>query len=164
MKCYFLRHGAAAESADWPGEDFDRPLTAAGRERMAGEAKAMARLSLHLEVIVTSPLVRAKQTAEIVAKALQLRDRLVEDDRLGLGFDPRRLASILVERAGAGAIMLVGHEPGMSTTIGHIVGGARIDFKKGSLACVSVHDPSTPHGELLWLVPPSVLAPAKGKR
>lgn len=124
---------------------------------MARQAKAMAKLSLALDVIVTSPLVRAKQTSKIVAEGLKVRDGLVEDERLGLDFDPSRLAGVLKEYRSANAVMLVGHEPSMSETIGHLIGGARIDLKKGALACVDVPDPSSLEGELVWLVPPKVL-------
>jgi phosphohistidine phosphatase len=158
MRCYFLRHGIAAEAGEFHGRDFDRPLTDEGHERMVREAKTMAALSIELDVILSSPLVRAKQTAAIVAKELKVRDRLIEDTRLGLDFGPSPLASILKEHAQAKAILLVGHEPSMSHTVGRLIGGARIDFKKGSLALVDVPDPSTAGGELVWLIPAKVLA------
>jgi phosphohistidine phosphatase len=156
VKCYFLRHGPAADAQTWRGADDDRPLTADGKKRVAREAKTLAALALDLDAIVTSPLLRAKQTAEIVANALKLP--VVEDTRLGLGFGIRALRTVLADRSEAGAILLVGHEPSMSTTIGSVIGGARIDLKKGALACVDFPDPDTLEGELLSLVPPKVLA------
>ncbi|MBV8372082.1 MAG: histidine phosphatase family protein [Candidatus Eremiobacteraeota bacterium] len=156
MKCYFLRHGLAGDPEQWPGDDFARPLTAAGEQRMAREAKTLAALALDLNIILTSPLVRAKQTAAIVAEKLDVR--VAEDARLGSGFNTRALGEILHERAQASAIMLVGHEPSMSATIGSVVGAARLDLKKGGLACVNFDDPDHPAGELLWLVPPKILA------
>ncbi|MGA8533773.1 MAG: phosphohistidine phosphatase SixA [Candidatus Tumulicola sp.] len=158
MKCYFLRHGLAGDPEQWPGDDFDRPLTPEGRARMEREAKTLAALSLDLDVILTSPLVRAKQTATIVAEKMKIAGRLVEDARLGIGFGSNALEAILHERAGSEAIMLVGHEPSMSRTIGAVVGGARIDFKKGGVACVRFDDPQSLAGDLLWLLPPKVLA------
>ena len=157
MRCYFLRHGIAADREEWRGPDADRPLTDDGRKRMIREAKTMAALELGLDVIVTSPLVRAKQTAAIVAAKLDLRDRLVEDGDAGLDFDRGRLARILKKHPSADAVMLVGHEPSMSETLGDLIGGARIDFKKGSLACVDLDEPSSLHGVLLWVLPPKVL-------
>lgn len=156
MKVYFLRHGIAADREEWKGNDFDRPLTREGRERMQREAKTIARLDLELEAIVTSPLVRAKETAEIAAEPLKMRPEA--DERLGPGFDVRRLGEILRAHAGADAIALVGHEPNMSETIGEIVGGARVDLKKGGLACVEIDDAREVTGTLLWLIPPKILA------
>lgn len=158
MRCYFLRHGLAAEPGEWNGTDFDRPLTGAGRERMAREAQTMAGLSLDLDIILTSPLVRAKQTAEIVATELKMRERLREDRRLGGEFGPNHMAAILKDHSSAKAILLVGHEPGMSQTVGHLIGAARIDFKKGALARVDLLDPSSFKGALVWLIPPKLLA------
>lgn len=157
MICYFLRHGPARDAAQWQGSDDDRPLTEKGSERMAALAKRLAKMDLDIDFIITSPLVRAKQTATIVADALDLCDELVEDARLAGDFGPEALREILSERRNANAIVLVGHEPTMSMTIGHAIGGARIDFKKGAIACIDFPDPQSPHGELLWMAPPKIL-------
>ncbi len=163
MKCYFLRHGIAVDPEAWSGDDFDRPLTHEGRERMEREAKAIEDLSLDLDCIVTSPLLRAKQTAQIVAERLELTGKLVEDTRLGDGFNVERFAAIVRERATAKAIMLVGHEPSMSLTIGRAVGNASIELKKAALAGIEIGDPASPNGTLFCLIPPKVLV-ALGKR
>lgn len=158
MRCYFLRHGLAADAQQWKGDDGDRPLTNEGKRRMEREAKTLAALDLEIEAIVTSPLLRAKQTAAIVAAALGLRDRAIEDERLGFGFDANALAAILRERAPTAAtVLLVGHEPSMSATIGALAGAERIVLKKGGLACVDISDESCSEGELVWLVPPKIL-------
>jgi len=161
VKLYFLRHGVAPDPQTWEGDDFVRPLTADGRKRMKREAKALAKLDLTLDLILTSPLVRAQQTAAIVAQRLNLQHRLVEDERLGPGFGAERLGAILREHSDAGALMLVGHEPSMSATIGEIVGGARIELKKGGLACVEV-DSAASSCTLAWLVSPKVLLGGPG--
>jgi phosphohistidine phosphatase len=158
MRCYFLRHGPAVDAGEWSGSDFDRPLTREGQERMTRAAKTIAALRPKIDVIVTSPLVRAKQTAAIVAQRLKLQDRLVEDARLGADFGPSRIAAILSDHRNADEVMLVGHEPGMSRTVGEIVAGAGIVFKTGTLACVDVPDPAALVGELVWLIPAKVLA------
>ena len=157
MNCYFLRHEIAVEPDEWTGRDFDRPLTHDGIERMKFEARAIAALSLQLDVIVTSPLLRARQTAEIVADRLKLRDEIVEDERLANGFDAKRLSEILGEHDKAEAIMLVGHEPTMSATIGRIVGDAQVELKKGAFAGVALSDASATRGTLSCLIPPKVL-------
>lgn|SRR5579872_7432636 len=158
MKLYFLRHGQAGDREDWAGDDFYRPLTTDGVKRMEREAETIEELDLELEIIITSPLVRAKQTAEIVAKKLKMKDRIVEDHDLGLDFTFERLRDILAGHRDKKAIMLVGHEPSMSRTIGQLVGGAKIELKKGGLAFVELASPSSGTGELVWLVPPKILA------
>lgn len=157
VELYFLRHGIAAEPDEWRGSDFDRPLTSEGRTRMGREAKSISKLDLDLDCILTSPLVRAKQTAQIVADVIKMSDRLVDDARLGPNFAIELLADILSERVKANAMMLVGHDPTMTKTIGRLVGGARIDLKKGGLALVRLPDLPSLNGELLWLAPPKLL-------
>ena len=152
MHCYFLRHGIAEEPAEWTGSDFDRPLTRAGRVRMEREAKAVAELQLDLELIVTSPLQR-----------LDMADALVEDERLAEGFDAERLGAILRGHGEVKSILLVGHEPAMSATIGKIVGSASVEMKKGALAGVELSGPAASTGMLVCLIPPKLLA-AVGKK
>jgi phosphohistidine phosphatase len=158
MKLYFLRHGVAVERPDWTGNDAERPLTEDGRERMVRSANVFARLDLALDAVLTSPLVRARQTADIVVEALKARDRLLVERRLGMGFNVDQLEEILRDHAGCEGLMLVGHEPGFSQTIGALIGGGRIVCRKGGLACVKLSDPTALQGELLWLIPPRVLA------
>jgi phosphohistidine phosphatase len=157
MMCYFLRHGPAGDKETWQGSDHDRPLTPDGKKRIAREAKTIAELELGIQLIVTSPLVRAQQTAQIVVDELDLRDALVQDERIGLGFSLGRLTDVLRDHPGVNALMLVGHDPSMSLTIGELIGGADIDFKKGGLACVDVTIGSPLHGRLAWLASPKLL-------
>jgi phosphohistidine phosphatase len=156
MKLYFLRHGEAGEPGEWQGEDALRPLTDEGRRRMTREARTLERLDFGVDRIISSPLVRAVQTAEIVATALRRRNRLVEDRRLGVDFGSEFLAEMLLEYEDARDLMLVGHEPSMSATIGRLIGGT-VELKKGGLARVDVHDRTQAHGVLDWLLPPRVL-------
>jgi phosphohistidine phosphatase len=158
MRVYFLRHGQAAARGDWSGDDHDRPLTETGVELMRREAEAIKRLDLALDVIVTSPWLRAAQTAEIVAEHLDMRSRLLRDERLGPGFDARKLEKILGENEMAAAVMLVGHEPDFSETVSELVGGGRIVVKKGALLRVDLPDHSVRRGQLVWLIPPPALA------
>ncbi|HET6276484.1 MAG TPA: histidine phosphatase family protein [Candidatus Cybelea sp.] len=163
MQVYFLRHGIAVDPEAWSGSDFDRPLTREGCDRMEREAKAIDELSLDLDCIVTSPLLRAKQTASIIAARLGMRSVIVEDPRLAGGFNLERLRAILTAHPGVSALMLVGHEPSMSETIGHAIGAASIELKKAALAGIEISSPSAPRGMLLFLIPPKVLV-ALGKR
>jgi phosphohistidine phosphatase len=158
VKLYFLRHGLALDRQDWREDDSKRPLTEEGMDRLKRTAATIAALGLELDVILTSPLVRAHQSAEIVATALQGKNKVLTDKRLGPGFDKNQLASILRDHPGAESLMLVGHEPGLSTTVSEVIGGGRIEIKKGGLACIKLIEPHGLRGELLWLIPPRLLA------
>ena len=153
---YLLRHGLADRSA-WRGDDFERPLTSAGRKRMARAADTMARLGLRPDVIISSPLIRAWQTAVIVAERLQVTDRLHKDDRVAFGFDARMVTEILATHPQAREVMLVGHEPTFSLIIGEITGGSEVVCKKGGLARIDLHREDPPAGILVWLIPPKAL-------
>ncbi len=150
MKLYFLRHGLA----DWPewdpAQDHERPLTTDGMKKMKAEAKAIEQLDLKLDAILSSPLTRAWQTADIVAEQLGVEAK--EEASLAPGFNLERLTEILQRYAAAQALMLVGHEPSFSMTIGQLIGGGRIVLKKGGLARVDVTSSDPLHGELVWLL------------
>jgi phosphohistidine phosphatase len=156
MKLYFLRHGRADRSA-WMGLDFERPLTEDGKERMLREADFIAQLNIGPDHILTSPLVRAYQTAEIVAERLNMLDLLTVDARLEPGFGPTDLAEILEEYPHADELLFSGHEPDFSLTISYLIGGGNIVCKKGSLARVDLVDAGPLAGELVWLIPPKAL-------
>ena len=157
MKLYFLRHGLAGQRTEWEGNDFDRPLTDEGKRRMVREAAAFRELKLDLDVIITSPLARAYQTAKIVAKQLSLLDRLITEELLKPGFGTDSLKEVIKKYADAKALMLVGHEPDFSTTISHIIGGGRVVCKKGGLAFVDMQKLPELTGELVWLITPKLL-------
>jgi phosphohistidine phosphatase len=157
VKIYLLRHGLADRS-QWNGPDHLRPLTPHGKARMAKEAQTINALQLGLTRILTSPLTRAYQTAEIVAQALDMQDALLEDERLGFGFGLQILSRILEPFSESEAVMLVGHEPSFSHTISQVIGGGAVVCKKGSLARLDLYSMNPPRGELVWLLPPKVLA------
>ena len=156
MKLYLLRHGIATDIDAWHGNDAERPLTPEGRRFMERAAKGMEDLGVHPDRIITSPLKRAKETAQIVAKRMQPAE-LVEDVRLAPSFDLKSLAQLLREYGNQETLMLVGHEPDFSRTIGKLIGEARVDLKKGGLARIDLDDASSARGELVWLMPPKSL-------
>ena len=157
MIVYFLRHGPAGSRSEWEGADALRPLTSDGRKTVGRAAEALARAGVIVDAIVTSPLVRARQTAEIAAAALGVvADDLVDDERLGHGFSKAALAGIVADRPGAQVLMVVGHEPEFSATIGELT-GADVVIKKAGVARVDL-DPDTMRGQLVWLLAPRILA------
>jgi phosphohistidine phosphatase len=158
MDLYFLRHGLAGKANEWQGDDWDRPLTEEGKARMARETVTMARLGLVPEVIVTSPLLRALETAGITAQGLPGRPEVVIDKQLVPGFGVKQLAKILARHVGRQSVMLVGHEPDFSRTIGALIGGGRVVCKKGGLIWLDLRDPTVMAGELVAVIPPRMLA------
>ena len=121
-KLYFLRHGKAAPRSTWEGEDGLRPLTPEGEALMRREAKGMRRLGLAPDVIITSPLVRARQTAELLARHARLEIPLIEVAGLGPGGDPRVMAR-RINRLHQD-VAIVGHEPHLSMLGSLLVTGA----------------------------------------
>ena len=154
LRLYFLRHGKAWSRVDWREDDAQRPLTDSGEAVTRAEARAMKAMGLAPDVIVTSPLARARRTAEIVAEELGLSARLVEDRRLAYGFDAGGLREIVAREAPVASLMVVGHEPDFSDTIAELTGG-RVALKKGGLARVDVEGPRLDDGILAWLVTPA---------
>jgi phosphohistidine phosphatase len=157
-RIYFLRHGLADRAAYSGTDDRRRPLTPYGAARIEAGAATLARLDLDCGVILTSPLTRCRQTAAITAAVLGLDDRLVVEPRLAPGFGLDDLEELVADHGESGAIMLVGHEPDFSLTVSRLTGGSDLVFKKGGLARVDIHPGAGPTGELVWLLPPRILA------
>jgi phosphohistidine phosphatase len=155
MQLYFLRHG----EADWPGwtkPDDERPLTDFGKKEVRQVAKFLNRLKVKPDVIVSSPLPRALQTAEAAAE--QLKTKLGQDEALEPGFGISELSTVL-KRHPSKVLMLVGHEPDFSSVISALTGGF-IKMSKAGVALVDI-DPETKKGRLLWLFPPKFARKAK---
>jgi phosphohistidine phosphatase len=150
MYLYFLRHGEA-DWPDWDCPDDERPLTKKGKKEIRKLAKFLTLLDVDLDEIVTSPLPRAAQTAEIVAKRYSLN--VHEDDRLEPGFNSGDLEKLLKDREDL-ALMIAGHEPDFTNVISSIT-GAELKLSKGGVALVDL-DPSSLKGKLLWLFPPKL--------
>jgi phosphohistidine phosphatase SixA len=147
MKLYFLRHG----KADWPNwdkPDDERPLTSEGKEQVAAVANLLARLDIS-PAIVTSPLPRASQTADIAGEYLRQKVRV--DPLLRPGFDAGKLRKLLKDFSGK-SIMIVGHEPDFTRTIFQLT-GANTKLSKAGVALIEL-DMASMKGELRWLVPP----------
>jgi phosphohistidine phosphatase len=148
MELYFLRHGEA-DWPDWKKSDDDRPLTKRGKKEMRDVAKFLDRLKVRPTLIVTSPLPRAAQTAEIAAD--YLKAKLRKDELLAPGFAATKLRTIL-KRHRAKVLMLVGHEPDFTETISELT-GASLKLSKAGVALLDI-DPESEEGKLLWLFPP----------
>jgi phosphohistidine phosphatase len=140
---YILRHGIAVERGT-PGfkTDADRPLTPKGKRQLRQTAAAMRNLDLRFQLILSSPFVRARQTAEAIAKSLKLKKRLAFSDELTPDGDSKALIRQLNElEPTPESVLLVGHEPYLSCLISKLATGATdlmMDFKKGGLCKLEV--------------------------
>jgi phosphohistidine phosphatase len=155
MELYFLRHGIAADRGPEGSGDAGRPLTEEGIIKMERAVRALPRIEVIPDALISSPLVRARETADIVARHLKLDMRI--DDALSPGCSLERLLPLLKPYATAQQVMVVGHEPDFSEMIAALTGGSRVVLKKGGLARVDLYDLETGYGVLMCLLPPRVL-------
>lgn len=162
MLVYLVRHGIAAP-ADAPGviDDASRPLTPQGGRRMHRAAAGLAHLRIRPAEIWTSPLLRARQTADLLGEALDLSTRIVTMPCLEPGSRPEAVLQQLITRPDLPGVALVGHEPLLGELATFLLTGlaaGSIRFKKGGAACIEVEDVRTPvRGRLLWLLTPGQL-------
>jgi len=161
VNVFFLRHGEAGNRIAVQGKDFERSLTETGKNEVEKIAESIEKMDLEFDKIVTSPLARARETAEIVAKDQRKPDKVELWDELrpeGNRLDLFRRLSKMRQDAD---VLLVGHEPYLSNLIGEIISGnlaTKIILKKGGLAKVQITSfAPKPSGELRWLLTPKQL-------
>ncbi len=150
MELYFLRHGEA-DWPDWKKSDDERLLTKRGKKELHEVAAFLVRLKVRPDLILTSPLPRAAQTAEIAAEHVGVECR--EEQRLAPGFGPVELERMIGKHS-VESLMIVGHEPDFTKTISALT-GASLKLSKAGVALVDV-DLSSGKGRLLWLFPPKI--------
>lgn len=156
---YLVRHAIAAERGDkWP-DDTKRPLTHRGRARMREAVRGLQALGVKIELVLTSPLVRARQTAEILVEGLESSPDLEEADALAPEHRPADVVSALATRVRCGALALVGHEPGLGELAAWLIGAKEpIEFRKGGVCLID--SPGLPPGrpgKLIWFATPRML-------
>jgi phosphohistidine phosphatase len=153
MDIYFLRHGEAEDTA--PDQtDAERPLTKKGRKQARKAGKWFAKNGISCEVIVSSPLLRASQTAKPIAKKLGVG--MIADARLSGGLlTVTGLVQLLNEFDDPPSVLLVGHEPDFSEVIGELIGG-HVEMKKAAIALVSCEQLTAGEAELRFLIPPEL--------
>lgn len=160
MELFLLRHGIAVERGT-PGfaDDSARPLTPKGRRQLRKTAAAMGKMGWKFDLILSSPFLRAKQTAEIIAAELKLKKRLKFSNALQSGGDDWILLRQLErEKPSPEKLLLVGHEPDLSRLISLLVIGDRqlqLNFKKGGLCKLEVEKLRAGKcATLAWLLTP----------
>ena len=164
MELFVIRHGIA-ESLGKENEfsDEKRALTADGRNRMREIAKGLSKLGVEFDLILTSPLVRAVQTAEIVATAGgPTKTEIKQTANLAPGASANKLFAEIKRLTGVEAIALIGHQPDLGDLISKIAhrtsGSVAIQMKKGSVCCLDIGETvPTLRGEVAWLMAPKHL-------
>jgi phosphohistidine phosphatase len=162
---YLVRHAIAEErGADWP-DDAKRPLTRKGLQRMRAAVEGFARLDPAVALVLTSPLVRARQTAELLIDGLSPKPALDALPALSPGEAPRRVAEALGKYVGRQAIALVGHEPSLGELAAWLIGApSSPPFKKGGICRIDVPRlPPDRDGRLIWFATPRMLRALAGK-
>jgi len=159
MKIYLLRHGHAEKVSNRFSEE-KRPLSIKGRRVLNHIAPAVAELLGLPSKIISSPLMRALQTAEIIAQALPAKRRIETSDMLLPNASVSKCWDCLITSIAAKKILLVGHEPFLSSFAGFLLGAGRscLEFKKGGLCRLEVEGSSkTPEAVLKWYLTPQQL-------
>ncbi|MBI4340990.1 MAG: phosphohistidine phosphatase SixA [Candidatus Omnitrophica bacterium] len=164
MRLYLIRHAEAVPRGT-PGyaQDSRRPLTEQGHEQARDISLGLKRLQIVPDVLLTSPYVRAMQTANYLAQALQLSAPPRELSQLRAEAEPAETSTALAPYAQQEHVMLVGHEPHLSAWIAELTagsGGMRCQMKKAGAACIDIErvPPPSGSGTLRWLLSPKQLA------
>jgi phosphohistidine phosphatase len=162
MDLFIIRHAWAAERSDtdFP-DDSLRPLTERGCARFAGMVQSLVPRGLKPELIMTSPMVRCVQTAEILAKAVGGKAKVMHRKELLPGGDPKHLLASTEKHASRlGQVAWVGHAPDVGHLVAALIGldNGWLNLKKGAIAALGFPgSPELGRGELQWLVTAKIL-------
>lgn len=155
---YVVRHAIAADAGPSCPTDAERPLTEEGIARWRLQVQGLRSLDATIDVILTSPLVRCRQTADLLAEGLggvpvETRDALKPGGRLS------QVTTDIGDHRRASAVAIVGHEPMMGTLVASLLGAqGMVQFKRGAVCRVDVESfPPKAAGLLVWMLPPKVL-------
>lgn len=156
---FILRHGIAEElSENSTKSDFERKLTEEGIKKTKKLSCLFNRLKEEVHTVLTSPYLRAKETAEIFVNNLDKKPDLKVVDFLSAGTSVSEISKGLHNTFSENkSIMLVGHAPDLEFFLGKLIGGKNIKLKKGALAKVSLDKSSSLTGELEWLITPKII-------
>ena len=160
---YLIRHGIAEERSDaWP-DDAKRPLTESGISRLRKSIRGLFRAGVSFDVVLTSPLVRTRQSAEIVAAGVSPRPPIVAVDSLAPGGSYQGVFSDLEKQARRTKIALVGHEPGIGELAARLAGSRHaFEFKKGGVCRIDVDSlPIEGPATLVWFLTPRMMRALK---
>lgn len=156
MLLYLLRH---AEAEPYRADDFSRKLTENGKKQARKVGSFLAERAIRPDLILTSPVLRARQTAELAAKELK-SDEPTEAPWLACGMNPERALAELAGYSKLVSVMIVGHEPDFSALVAHLLdlgSSASVNISKASLTCIEISRPVAGSGILRFLLPIKLL-------
>lgn len=161
MQCVLFRHGIAVAREDWQGEDAQRPLTKKGENRVRQAAEGLANLDIRPTHILTSPFLRAHETAQILYHMLKIKTSPRICDELIPDSPPDKLFPLLATLPNDATVICVGHEPHLSEAASLMLFGkpaAALSMKKAGACLITFADhPKPGRGLLEWWMPPSAL-------
>jgi phosphohistidine phosphatase len=151
-----MRHGDAGQRTTGPDDD-SRKLTAAGQASLRAATPTWRRVNLRPDLVISSPLPRALQTADLFIGGMGLALRPLADDRLLPGASWPDLARAMAAQPEARRVMFVGHIPDLTDAVALLTGAASIRLRQGGVACVEFpRSPEPGSGELAWLLDPDL--------
>ena len=159
MRLLIIRHGIAVPRGTPDIPDDERPLTKRGRRRFRSAARGLAALVKRPDFVLSSPLPRARQTAEVAVRQWGKKVDVIEEAALA-GGSVEEIATMLNRYPGESTVVIVGHEPDLSELLARILGTThdeRLTFKKGGAAMVEVPGSVLEGGALLWYLPPRLM-------
>jgi phosphohistidine phosphatase len=163
---YLIRHGVAEERGEaWP-DDGKRPLSEDGITRLRKTARGLTQLGVSFDVVLTSPLVRTRQTAEVIASAFDPRPPIVAVESLAPGGGFAAVIADLEKQSRRSRMALVGHEPGIGEIAAKLIGARHaIEFKKGAVCRIDLDSlPPGGAGIVRWFATPKLLRLAGKKK
>jgi phosphohistidine phosphatase len=160
MLLNLIRHADAGDPATWEGPDAARPLSDKGRTQTKRLGKFLDGINFTGGPFITSPKLRAAETAELIARPLKAK--VIVDERLAEGFTLETVDAILTDAGDPDRPVLVGHDPDFSELVAVLCGAAGVEMRKGALARIEVQRPlRAGAGTLRWLLPPDALKPER---
>jgi phosphohistidine phosphatase len=163
-KLYLVRHAVAEErGSSWP-DDAARPLTERGMSRFEKGVRGLAELGVTLDIILTSPFLRTRQTAEILAAGFHPHPNIVAVDSLAPGGSHQAVFADLERHSRRSKIAIVGHEPGIGELAARLISARHpIPFKKGAVCRIDVETLAPGQsGSLVWFLTPRALRALRG--
>ncbi|MBH0178309.1 MAG: phosphohistidine phosphatase SixA [Nitrospira sp.] len=169
MDCVLIRHGIAVEPEEWDGSEENRPLTEKGRKRVLRTAAGLAALDCKPTHVLSSPLLRAHDTARLLRTVVCPSRKVMTCDELAVGSTPERIVALLRSFPAESILLCIGHEPLLGEAAALLLCGkpmTSFPMKKAGAARIHFPGPVKPGQGLLqwWLEPMQLRVLGRGKK